>query len=202
METMVDTRGLACPEPVIRTKRALEAAKEVLVLADNDEAVENIRRLAENMGCAVTVTREQGGVARIRLVRGTEAPPSAEDGPGIVCAPGPDGAPLVVVLSADRMGRGNDELGEVLMRSFVHTLLSLEPRPAKIILYNTGVRLAVHESAVSDDLRQLEAAGVQISVCGTCVNYFALKGKLGAGVISNMYDIAAAMAGAGRLVVP
>ena len=170
METIVDTRGLACPEPVIRTKKALEAAPEVIVLADNDEAVENIRRLAEKLGCAVTVTRGEGGATRIRLVRGGETPPSAGDDLGIVCTPAREGGPLVVVLAADRMGRGNDELGEVLMRSFVHTLLALEPRPATIILYNTGVRLAVHESAVIDDLRQLEAAGVQVFVCGTCVN--------------------------------
>jgi len=100
------------------------------------------------------------------------------------------------------MGRGNDELGEVLMRSFVHTLLTLEPRPATIILYNTGVRLATRESALIDDLRQLEAAGVGLIVCGTCVNYFGLKEQLGAGIISNMYDIAATMAGAGKLVIP
>ena len=122
---------------------------------------------------------------------------------GIVCGTAKDrGAPLVIVLSSDRLGRGNDELGEVLMRSFVHTLLTLEPRPATIILYNTGVRLASRESALIDDLRQLEAAGVELFVCGTCVNYFELKEQLGAGIISNMYDIAAAMTGAGKLVIP
>ncbi len=145
---------------------------------------------------------EEGGF-RIRLSRSGEASPSEGTDIGIVCGAAKDrGAPLVIVLSSDRLGRGNDELGEVLMRSFVHTLLTLEPRPATIILYNTGVRLATRESALIDDLRQLEAAGVELFVCGTCVNYFGLKEQLGAGIISNMYDIAATMAGAGKLVIP
>ena len=203
METTVDTRGLACPEPVIRTKQALESAGEVLVLADREEAVENIRRLAEKMGCRVAVTLGQGGETRIRLTRSADAPPAAASGIGSVRTPAAEGGvSLVVVLSSDRMGRGSDELGEVLMRSFIHTLLTIEPRPAKMILYNTGDHLALRESAVVDDLRGLEAAGVEVLVCGTCVNYFALKEKLGAGVISNMSDIAAAMSGAGRLVIP
>jgi selenium metabolism protein YedF len=203
MGKIIDTRGLACPEPVILTKKALEEAKEVLVLADNDEAVENIRRLAKKMGCAIAVSRAKESGFRIRLNRGGEAPPAEGTDIGIVCGAAKDrGAPLVIVLSSDRLGRGNDELGEVLMRSFVHTLLTREPLPTTIILYNTGVRLATRESAVVDDLKQLEAAGVELFVCGTCVNYFGLKDQLGAGIISNMYDIAAAMTGAGKLVIP
>jgi selenium metabolism protein YedF len=206
MEKIVDTRGLACPQPVILAKKALEEAKEVLVIADNDEAVENIRRLANKMECAIAVAREEDGAFRIRLTRGGEAPPHEGTDIGIVCGTAKEerGAPLplVIVLSSDRLGRGNDELGEVLMQSFVHTLLTLEPRPDTIILYNTGVRLAGRESALIEDLKQLEAAGVALFVCGTCVNYFQLKEQLGAGIISNMYDIAAAMTGAGKLVIP
>ncbi|MHB8908098.1 MAG: sulfurtransferase-like selenium metabolism protein YedF [Syntrophales bacterium] len=204
MEKIIDARGLACPEPVILAKKALDGAKEIVVIADSDEAVENIRRLADKMGCAIDVARDHDGAFRIRLTRSAVEPPYEGTDLGIACgtAPREAGAPLVIVLSSDRMGRGNDELGEVLMRSFVHTLLSLEPRPGMIILYNTGVRLAEKESAVIDDLRGLEAAGVQLFVCGTCVNYFDLKERLGAGIVSNMYDIAAAMAGAGKLVIP
>jgi selenium metabolism protein YedF len=203
MERIIDTRGLACPEPVILAKKAIEEAKEVLVIADNDEAVENIRRLANKMGCAIAIEREAAGTFRIRLNRSGAAPPHEGTDIGIVCGTVKDrGTPLVIVLSSDRLGRGNDELGEVLMRSFVHTLLTLEPRPAKIILYNTGVRLAARESVLIDDLKQLEAAGVELLVCGTCANYFELKERLGAGIISNMYDIASTMTGAGKLVIP
>lgn len=204
MGKIIDARGLACPQPVILAKKALEEAKAVIVIADNNEAVENIRRLANKMGCAIDVERGADGSYRIALTRSGATPPYEGTDLGIVCGAERQerSAPLVIALASDRLGRGNDELGEVLMRSFVHTILTLEPRPATIILYNTGVRLAARESAVIDDLKELEAAGVELFVCGTCVNYFQLKGKLGAGMISNMYDIAATMTGAGKLVIP
>lgn len=204
MEKIIDARGLACPEPVILTKKALEKERDIVVLVDNDTAVENIRRLASKTGCAIAVTGGESGSFSIRLTRSGAAPPHEGTDIGIVCTqPGPrEAAPLVIVLSSDRLGRGNDELGEVLMRGFVHTLLTLAERPARIILYNTGVRLAVQESPVIDDLRQLTQRGTELLVCGTCVNYFEIKGDLGVGTISNMYDIVETMTGAGRLVIP
>ena len=108
----------------------------------------------------------------------------------------------MVILSDNHMGRGDDVLGDVLIRSFIHTLLQLKPLPDTIICYNAGVKLAVKDSAVLDDLQQLAQAGVDILVCGTCVNYFGLGDQVAAGHISNMYDIAETMAGAARLVRP
>ena len=78
----------------------------------------------------------------------------------------------------------------------------MEPLPDTIIFYNTGVKLTVKDSDVIDDLRQLEKAGVTILICGTCTNYFNISNDLGAGAISNMYDIASTMAAAGRLITP
>jgi selenium metabolism protein YedF len=100
------------------------------------------------------------------------------------------------------MGRGDDELGYVLIRSFIHTMLSLEPLPHTVIFYNTGVKLTVKDSEVLDNLKKIEESGVSILVCGTCLNYFGISKDLSVGVISNMYDIASIMAAAGRLVVP
>jgi selenium metabolism protein YedF len=100
------------------------------------------------------------------------------------------------------MGRGDDVLGDILIRSFVHTLLQLKPLPNTVICYNAGVKLAVKDSAVIDDLQQLSKDGVDILICGTCVNYFEIGDQVAAGHISNMYDIAETMAGAGRLLRP
>ena len=100
------------------------------------------------------------------------------------------------------MGHGNDELGAILMKSFIHTAIDLEHGPDVMILYNTGVKLATPDSGVVDDLKALEAKGVKILVCGTCVNFFELGGKIAAGIVSNMYDIAGALSTAGRIVKP
>ena len=196
MVKIINAKGLACPEPVLLTKKALEAENKVTVIVDNEPAVANITRLGKNMGCTLQTEKKEDGTVLIHLSR--EAGESADAPPDVSCATGP----LVVAISSDRMGRGNDELGYVLIRSFIHTMLSLEPLPQTVIFYNTGVKLTVKDSEVLDDLKKIEGAGVSILVCGTCLNYFDITKDLIVGIISNMYDISSTMASAGRLVVP
>jgi selenium metabolism protein YedF len=100
------------------------------------------------------------------------------------------------------MGRGDDELGEILMRAFFHTLTELDARPDVIILYNAGVRLAVEGSPVMDDLTALADSGIELLVCGTCLGYYDLKERLAVGTVSNMYTIAETLLTAGRIVSP
>ena len=108
----------------------------------------------------------------------------------------------MVVISTDRMGSGSDELGAILMKAFIHTLLDLDSMPDVMIFYNAGVKLAVEGSAVLDDLQVLAGRGVEILVCGTCVNFFEIADKVGVGIVSNMFDIAGTMSRAGRIVQP
>jgi len=108
--------------------------------------------------------------------------------------------PLVVALSSDTMGRGDDELGGVLMRSFLHTLGEVTPRPQTLICFNGAVKLAVHGSAALEDLRALESGGVRILLCGTCLGHFGLKDDVAVGQISNMYAIAETMLRAAKVV--
>ena len=208
MKTTVDARGLACPQPVLLAKKAIAENEEVTVIVDNEIAVENIHRLAVKTACGFSVTEKEGGVREIALVRtGAAGRASANvgaDAAELTCAvaPGKETGTVVVILSDNRMGRGDDVLGDVLIRAFVHTLAQLKPLPDTIICYNAGVKLAAKDSAVLDDLRQLAQAGVDIIVCGTCVNFFGLGDQIAAGHISNMYDIVETMAGAARLLRP
>jgi selenium metabolism protein YedF len=208
MMTTVDARGLACPQPVLLAKKAIAENEEVTVIVDNDVAVENIRRLAAKAACGFSMTEKDGGVREIALVRTGAAGHPHVDADALAaelsCAvvPEKETCPIVVVLADNRMGRGDDVLGDVLIRAFIHTLAQLKPLPATIICYNAGVKLAVKDSTILDDLQQLAQAGVDILVCGTCVNYFGLGDQIAAGRISNMYDILETMAGAARLVRP
>jgi len=197
MSTMVDARGLACPQPVIATRKAMEAGGAVTTLVDSETSMNNVRRMALKAGWGVQVSQE-GETYRLDLVPGA-ARPAPQPGPMPAAAGAPAG-PLVLVVSSDVMGRGVDELGGILMRSFFHTLGEVSPRPETVILFNTGVRLACEGSPVVEDLCALEADGVEILVCGTCLNYLELAGSLAAGQVSNMYDIAEKMLGAARLV--
>ena len=194
MVTVVDARGLACPQPVIRTRQAMQTADQVVTLVDNDTALANVSRMAEKAGWQVTVTPESADY-RIEMIAMAPRPE-----PLPVGRVEPPAGPQVLVVSADKMGRGDDELGHILIRSFFHTLGEVEPRPDQIILFNTGVRLACQGSEVLDDLCALEAGGIEILACGTCLGHFELKDKLAAGRVSNMYDIAEAILGAGKVV--
>jgi selenium metabolism protein YedF len=205
MSELINAKGLACPEPVILTKKALEAYSDVVVLVDNTTAKENIKRFASSVGCSVEVNDEPGGVFRIRLIKQSDAMPGSITPEYLSCdadTPLAVTGPTVFVIAADTMGKGSDELGGVLMKAFIHVTTELETVPDVMILYNSGVKLAAEGSDFLGDLKKLEKKGVKILACGTCVNYFNLTGKIAAGVVSNMYDIAGALSRAGRIVQP
>ncbi|MBN1628861.1 MAG: sulfurtransferase-like selenium metabolism protein YedF [Thermoleophilia bacterium] len=107
---------------------------------------------------------------------------------------------IVLAISSDEMGRGDDELGQVLLRSHLHTLSEVTPRPDVLVFFNSGVKLAVEGSPALDDLKALAEQGVQILLCGTCLSHFDLKEKVAVGEISNMYTITETMLRADRVV--
>lgn len=196
----VDARGLACPQPVIRTRNAMAQATQVITLVDNETSVTNVSRMAQKAGWQVEILQEDGGF-RLEMIQGESA--TATPAPVATAAMGraePLPGPLVLVVPQDIMGRGSAELGQILVRGFFHTLGEVEPLPQTIIFFNTGVELACQGSPVLDDVRALEAEGIEILVCGTCLNYFELTGELAAGQVSNMYDIAETMLRAGKVV--
>lgn len=202
MAKEIDARGLDCPQPVLLTKKALETEAQVIVLVDNDIAVENVKRLGTNLGCTFAVEHPEPKTFRLDLkkasVEGADACSLAVE----AALSSPTQGPLVVAIGENRMGRGSDELGYILIRSFIHTVLSLDPLPATMIFFNSGVKLTVRDSDVLDDLQELEAKGVNFLVCGTCLNFFDLGKEIAVGKISNMYDIAETMSKAGRIIAP
>jgi selenium metabolism protein YedF len=198
----VDARGLACPQPVVLAKRAIETNEQVRVIVDNDTALENVKRLGTKLGCDVKVEKKNDGSYEINLTRKAGSVSAEEEFvPSCNTTPAATG-PFVIVFAENKMGRGNDELGYVLVRSFIHTILQETKKPDMMIFYNTGVHLTLQGSDTLEDLKQIAAAGAEILVCGTCLNFFEVKDKLGVGIVSNMYDIAGAMSRAGRLVIP
>lgn len=199
---VVDARGMDCPRPVVMAKGAVESHDCVVVIVDNETAVENVKRLGLKMGCDVSVAQTGNCDYEIRLAKKTvetgPVPGFQADRPVETIPAGP----FVLVIADERMGRGDDRLGAVLMKAFINTIAEQDEKPDVIIFYNAGVRLAVQGSSVLEDLRGLAGGGTEILVCGTCLNYFEIKEQLAVGSVSNMFDITAAMSGAGRLVCP
>jgi selenium metabolism protein YedF len=174
----------------------MQQGDQIVTLVDNETSVTNVSRMAEKEGWQVHVV-PQGDEFRIELARG-DAQPQAE--PMTVGRAEVVSGPLVLVVSSDIMGRGEVELGSILIRGFFHTLGEVQPLPQRILFFNTGVRLACTGSPVLDDLRALEDKGIEFLVCGTCLNHLELTEQLAAGQVSNMYDIAETMLSAGKVV--
>ncbi len=205
----IDVRHLACPGPVIEVRKLLEeGARELAVHVADELARSNVTRFAASRGAAVTSEPHPDGgfLVRISAGEGSDRPPAGGD-QGLECAlpgaPSPTpGRPLVVQVSSDRMGSGDDDLGRLLLRSFLKTQLELGERPDTLVFYNAGVKLCCAESILLQDLRRLEAEGVEILACGTCLNFFGLQEQLAVGRVTDMLEIATRLAGAARVVRP
>jgi selenium metabolism protein YedF len=195
MAKVVDCRGLACPQPVIQTKQALEETGRVTVIVDNPAARDNVARFGESQGAQVAIEEKKNGIY-ITVEKSTDGKHQKK----AQSSKTPEHGPRVVVVPNDQMGRGERELGHILIRSFIHTLTEVGNRPDTMIFFNTGVKLTVNGSEVLEDLQALERYGIEILVCGTCLDYFGLKDKIAVGQISNMYTIAETMLSAARLV--
>lgn len=197
MSRILDARNWVCPKPVIETRKALQTDIPLTVIVSNKAAKENVSRLATKLGFQIQIEDKPDGTY-INIERGESIPkeiPKEEIESYAACEES-----IVLVIASDTLGRGNDELGGVLMRVFMHTLLEVKPQPGMIIFMNNGVKLAVKDSPVLEDLRELSDIGIEILVCGTCLNYFGLTDSLAVGIISNAYNIAEALLQANKVI--
>ncbi len=200
MERELDVRGKPCPQPVLETKRALAELDEgvLTVRLDNDMSAKNVAQAAAAGGHEV-VTETEGSelLVRIRKQAGAET-----EVPEVAPTALTGGVPTTtaVAIFSDGMGRGNPELGRILVKSYLFALSEAAQVPDFLLLANHGVFLALEGAETLESLRTLEDRGTQILVCGTCLDYLGVKDKLAVGQVSNMYDIAEALAHAGKVV--
>jgi selenium metabolism protein YedF len=203
----LDVRSLACPGPVLKLRDLLEAGECEIALHVSDELSRtNVTRFARSRGAEVEVTEPGDGSFVVHInaggtaagTRPGEAALPACDFPEATAATGP----RVLQIGAGTMGSGDDELGALLLRSFLKTQAEIDHKPDAIIFYNDGVKLCCEGSLLLDDLRGLEAAGIEIIACGTCLNYFELGDRLRIGRVTDMLEIATRFAEAGTIVRP
>lgn len=211
----LDERGKQCPLPVVETRKALEAAgpgETIEVVVDNEIAVQNLRKMADHKGLefrsektgerefTAWVRAAEGGTAAAALAG--QASGHSDGCPAPACCPPAADGGIVAVISSNCMGQGDDTLGKLLMKGFIYALSQQEQLPRTVLLYNGGAFLSCEGSDSVEDLRELEAQGVEILTCGTCLNHYGLEGKLQVGGVTNMYEIAERMTGARLLVRP
>jgi selenium metabolism protein YedF len=176
---VVDVRGLACPQPVILTRQALDksAGERLTVVADDEAARDNIVKMAQSLSCRVEV-EHQGSDFVISITKpedfGTALEPQEN---------------VLFLVASDSLGRGSEELGRVLIKSFFYALSEQGGLGKVIIFINSGVHLACTGSPVLDHLFELQQDGAEIFACGTCLDFFKVKEQLSVGQVTNMYNI-------------
>lgn len=210
----IDNRGLQCPQPVLNTKKALEELLEqgsgeflLTVIVDNEAANENVARFATTAGCKAN-TEKKGEDFYIVIHRSAEAegpkpqgqPPEAQEAERCHSAGEAPAGERIFLFKSSTLGEGNEELGKILMGSFIYTLKETGSLPAKMLFLNSGVYLTTEGSPVLEDLQELEKMGVEILSCGTCLDYYQLKEKLQVGKTTNMYDTVESIFAAARCI--
>ncbi len=181
----IDCRGQACPAPVLAVKKGLEESADGLcVLVDNGAPHENVSRFAKNRGYTVTETPDNDGWSLL-LTRGALA-----DQP---LSPQKQQASIgdrILLITSERLGDGPEELGRLLMKNFIITLLEIEQQPGRILLLNTGVLLATNGAETVTPLKRLEERGVELFACGVCLDFLHKKEELAVGKVTNMFSTA------------
>jgi selenium metabolism protein YedF len=197
----IDARGLACPAPVLLTKAAIEEEKEgrLTVIVDNKAARENISLFLESKNFSVSVTEKDGN---FHITGEGDAAPA--DDVRAAGNPEPEETEetgkIMVMAATDRIGHGDDELGRKLMISFIKTLKEMGPSLWRLVFVNSGVKLAIAGSEVLAELQDLEASGIKILVCGTCLTHFDLLDEKRVGETTNMLDIVTALQLADKVI--
>lgn len=187
MRIELDAKGLACPKPVINTKKKLDSIEQgvVEVTVDNEIAKENILKLAKSMNLEANVLRTEKDSICIEIIKGENVIIEEKSQESL--------ADTCIFINSDKMGTGNDELGQVLIKGYIYTLTESKPYPKSILFVNSGIKLTTENEATVENLKILQDAGVEILSCGTCLDYYGLKEELKVGTVTNMYTIVESM---------
>ena len=197
MGVRIDARGLACPAPVLKTKEAVEkeAPKEITVLVDNEAAKQNVSRFLGSRGYSVSTRKKEDRIEIIGILESTSCMASAY----VEEEKEEREKKILILITNNKIGHGDDILGEKLMQNFINTLKEMDGL-WRIVFMNNGVKLAIKSSPLVQGLKELEKSGVQIFVCGTCLEYFGLLDKKEVGETTNMLDIVTSLQIADKVI--
>lgn len=189
----VNAMGQPCPAPLIMTKKAIKenfAADNITVKVDNEIAVQNLTKMASHLGIKSEISKIKDGEFSVLFnIKDDSKCNIIDDVESFKI----DDYGYAVIISSDKMGLGSDELGSKLMEGFVYALTEQDSLPQIIVLYNSGVNLAVKNEKTISDFQKLKEQGCEVLSCGTCLDFYGLKDSLKVGEVTNMYRIAEIM---------
>lgn len=199
---VLEMQGNPCPIPVIQAKKelSLPESEGVVVIVDNVVAVQNIEKMAKGMGFSFAYQNLEDGLYQVTIVKEGKVVAQEKTTPCQECQPMVVADGATVLISANHMGRGSEELGKLLIKGFIFSLTQLPTPPKTLLFLNSGVELTCANSNALVDLKTLEGQGSKIISCGTCLNYYSLTNQLAVGEIGDMFVIASHLAVAAPLI--
>ncbi len=202
MAKTIDACGLTCPAPVLLVKDAVEKGSgDLSVLVDNQASCENVERFLASRGYTVAVEEKDGVYTLNAEGKGVdEGVPGSEKSAKNISLDPNESQKVVVLIMADKMGHGDDELGAKLMVNYIKTLKELGPDLWQLIFVNSGVKLTIASSPVLDELKGYSDNGTIVLACGTCLEHFKLMEQKAVGSATNMLDIVMATQAADKVI--
>lgn len=201
----VDCKGLPCPQPLIATRKAMRenaVGTEIEISVDNETARGNVTQMLADFEVSISFeTRDGLFIGRFinPEVREEAATLPAID--NMACpTTGVTAQQPTLLCATNVLGVGDDTLGAILMKGFLSTLAEWTPRPKEILFLNAGVKLCTKESGALDTLKALEASGVELLICGTCVDFYKIREQIAIGTVTNMQRISQSIAQTSKLV--
>lgn len=181
MNNIIDCKGLQCPIPVVKTKKYFDSIErgESTIIVDNLVAKNNIVKLASGSGYK-SVVEEKESLYFIKITK---------EKCEVLDVEIKEKKKLTLLVSSDKLGSGDDKLGDILMKSYIFALSEADTIPDDLLFINDGVKLTSKSSPVIGSLKKLIERGANILVCGVCLDFYNLKDEFSVGEISNMYTI-------------
>ena len=196
METL-NCRGLDCPQPVLRAKDFIEANPQSLaftVVVDNAAAAQNVIRFVESQGFSASLEQNDNDF-EIKAEKSEEAISESA-----TQEPTTSSEKTLVLIPKNTMGLGDDMLGAGLMFNFLNTLNEMGETLWRVVFLNSGIKLTIEGAKTLTAIQQLEAQGVSILVCGTCLTHFNLLDQKRVGETTNMLDIVTSLQLADKVI--
>lgn len=193
--------GKKCPIPVIEMKKALKQNNDVQIMVDNKISTQNLKKLADEYKYDYQVTKEAEKKYKVTFMRTEKSGVPNKKVKNIENSI-PSNA-YTIVVDDNKLGGGDDILGENLLKSFLYAVTEQDILPTHILFYNAGVHLTASDSDTIEDLEKLEEAGVDILTCGLCLDYYDYdKNNIKIGTVTNMYEIVRMLRIANHIVKP
>jgi selenium metabolism protein YedF len=205
-ETPMDCRGLSCPKPLMHCKQMVDELHpdSITILVDSESSLENVNRYLTSQGYAVEVlatedhwrlTGKKSGSGQDQEQADRSQSPNSED---------EDIAErkVVVLVTSETLGQGDEDLGRRLLANFLSVLPEFGPDLWRVLLLNSGVKLAVEDGPALEALLVLEQGGAKILACGTCLEHYGLMGRLVVGQTTTMLDVVTSLQLADKVLSP